>query len=282
MFSLKDSVGSVTNRGPVVVFVVITILLIAAIVVFIAYRLWRRDLQTAVVLRSPRKLFGTTEPGSLENSKIPSTVNGQEFSFSFWIYISEFTSTTNYKLVFQRGGTPAAVTNTSSPIVFLDKSTNRMFISVRSSHESAPTFSLDTIAARGNLDHMTAIIDYVPLQRWVHYAFVVQDNLLTVFQDGDVYTVENVHDLTETNHNSAAPGVRPFIKSTTGNITWGPLGTNTSETRGYICNLYFFNYALTSKDVRSIYEFGPVSTNVLSRLGIPEYGIRSPIYRVED
>jgi hypothetical protein len=289
MSSLSSKVASVTTRGPVVVFVVITILVIVVMIVFIAYRLWRKDLQTVIVVKSPRKLFGEKASYRFTADRLPATVNGQEFSFSFWLYLSEFTPTSSNKLVFMRGGTENDVIR-SNPIVFLDKSTNRLNIAARtnvttttstgSANQDVPE-NLDDIAARTNRKYLNAVVDYVPLQRWVHYAVVIQDNLMSVYQDGDVYTVENVHDMAY-----ASGGFnRPVFEGLRGDMFVGPVGRDknvTEDTRGYICNLLFFNYALTSRDVKNIYGFGPVSMNILSRFGIAEYGVRSPIYRVDD
>jgi hypothetical protein len=90
--------------------------------------------------------------------------------------------------------------------------------------------------------------------------------------DGDMYTVENVYDFN-------VPGTsRPVFAGTSGNAIVGKVA-GTASTQGFICKIEFFNYALTQHDVRAIHDVGPVSSNILSRFGLPSYGVRSPIYR---
>ena len=44
-------------------------------------------------------------------------------------------------------------------------------------------------------------------------------------------------------------------------------------------NTFLFNYDLNANDVYSLYQKGPVD-NMLAKVGLPAYGIQSPIYRI--
>jgi len=48
---------------------------------------------------------------------------------------------------------------------------------------------------------------------------------------------------------------------------------------GLVASLTFFNHDLNAKDIYRIYEAGPVD-NLAAKLGLPAYGVRSPIYRI--
>ena len=53
---------------------------------------------------------------------------------------------------------------------------------------------------------------------------------------------------------------------------------------GLISKLQFFNYSLkTPSDIRKIYDNGPVENqSFLQKLGIPNLGLRNPVYNIED
>ena len=50
---------------------------------------------------------------------------------------------------------------------------------------------------------------------------------------------------------------------------------------GFISKLKFFNYALTIDHAKMMYKTGPVHQSILSKLGLPLYGVRNPFYRVD-
>jgi hypothetical protein len=143
---------------------------------------------------------------------------------------------------------------------------------------------------------LTGKVDYVPLQRWVNYTFTVQNNLLSVYQDGSLYTVSDLFDMIDMTcpaNQSNSCTSRPLFSGVTGDMTIGnpttcpagePSSTNNStcisDVNGFVSRVQFFNYALTSKQARQVYNAGPGSGGMLRLLGLPEYGVRSPIYQI--
>jgi hypothetical protein len=262
-----------TTSMTLVLFVVLACFVLVIVIVYIVYRMRRGDLQSITLVPHPIKLYNMPSPVTVQAATIPPTLNGQEFSFSFWLYLVEFQPTSEHKLVFMRGGSGADVLG-ATPVVFLDARTNRLHIAVKSNQ--APGVSdLGALLQSDTSRYMTAAIDYVPLQRWVNVVMVVQDNLLTVYLDGDMYTVENVFDLAP-----STADVRPIFAGTSGNATIGSV-SGTAPTKGFLGKLQFFNYALMVQDVKALYAQGPVPASMLSLLGLSAYGVRSPLYRVE-
>ena len=75
------------------------------------------------------------------------------------------------------------------------------------------------------------------------------------------------------------------------NFPYRHLGNNTETgidslpaANGYLSRLQFFNYSLkTPAHISKIYEAGPVkSVGILQKLGLPLYGLRNPLYRVDE
>lgn len=263
---------NIASKGAVVVFVIAALLVIVAIIVFIVYRIKRSDLKSIVLLAGTRNLMEQTTPLRVPSSKLPPTVNGQEFSYSFWLYLTDYQPTAAHKLLMLRSGNGAI--KGAHPAVFLDARTNKMYIVARTSTSTTVTTLTDMLDKTQN-KHVVAVIEYVPLQRWVNVVFVQQDNLLTVYMDGDMYTVENVHDL----YNPVLSSDRPIFSGQSGDVMVGAVAT-TSRTSGFISRVQYYNYGLTQNNVKNLYAKGPVDSSVLSSFGISEYGIRTPVYRV--
>lgn len=278
---MSSSNGGVRTTSEVVMMicVILTLLLIVAVITYLVYRFVRKDLTGVVLVKDTRRLFNQSSPLYIDSTKLPVTANGQQFSFSFWVYISSFQVTTNHKLLFTRGSRTAL--QGCNPIVFMDATTNKLYISLSTNRvkASADDVTLQQIAT-GTLGdkYLTGVVEYVPLQRWVHLAFTVKDRILTLFMDGELYTVESVTD-TSINSMLGAPN-RPVIGALSGDVAIGSWGRS-SPMNAYLGRFSFYNYALTQKEVERIYNTGPRGSNVLGAIGLDEYGVRSPVYRLD-
>ncbi len=278
--------GASGSRMVSIAFVGVTIMLIIGVIAYIIYRFMNRDMTSFTLVSGARKLTEQGTPLTVDNSRMPVTMNGQEYGFSFWMYLSDYKITSVPKLLFVRGMQQDNTPLGGNPIVFLDQATNKLYVSISTNqlatYKQANNGALPTlpqIATRSrNLmgSYVTSVIEYVPLQRWVHIAFTVQDRMLSVFMDGDLYTVESVADEVD-----MSTGQRPIFSSTSGNVKVGSLGDATAPTSGYLGRLEFFNYGLTQRDVKNMYKKGPKGSAALGALGMSEYGVRSPVYRKE-
>lgn len=260
----------------VIVFSVACVVVLVLIIAYIVWRVRRRDLKSKIIVRDPMRLYGTGVPYTVDKSIIPSTVNGQEYSYSFWMYLVQYDASSSQIMIFGRGIQPGGIGG--SPLVYLDNNTNKMYVSI-AKNTALLNLPLDSVQASS--DYVTATIDYVPLQRWVNVAIVVQDYLLTVFMDGDIYTVSNVTDAQDIGPGVLAlndSGTRSIFGPTSGDII---VGAGSPQAKAFVSQIQFFNFALTQRDVRARYARGPLTASALSVLGIPAYGIRSPVYKIE-
>lgn len=281
MESVRASLGAMfAERSAVVVLVVLVALVAVLAVVWIVYKIKRTDLQSVKIVTTPVQLFDNDTVVSLDKGNIPGTINGQEFSFSFWLYVAELQPASQPYVIFYR--TSSVVTQTSvnaNPIVMVNPRTNKLHICMRTNSSKTSGATLEQVYSRGfdaPLDNwVVATIDYLPLQRWVHVVFTVTDNMLTVYMDGDMYTIENVMEMTD-----PVTSRRPVFAATSGDVVVGHVPGG-AELRGYLARLQFFNYALTKADVGAVASSGPSERSVLTSLGLPAYSVRSPIYRVE-
>lgn len=277
---IASRLTAAASKSTIALFVIAALMLIIIIVVYIVYRLKRRDLQNVVVVKNSMRLYNMKQTYKFDGNLLPATLNGQEYSFSFWLYLLEYTPLDNHALIFSRGGSGTTI-DRSNPIVFLNKNTNKLHVGVKTT--MIPTEPLKVTDGNAILDgvlkpssgFMTGSIDYVPLQRWVQVVFVVQDNLLTLYMDGDIYTTNNIFDMPREGDK------RPVFKGSTGDLFVGSLPNLTTQLRGFISKLQFYNFAVMHNDVKAMYSEGPSIQGMLSRMGLPEYGLRSPIYKIE-
>lgn len=293
MDKVKDSVGTLSNavadKGIVVIFVILTLMLIVVIIAFIIWRLNRSKLRGISLLKAPVNLARPGKADPIPANRLPAMHVGQDFSFSFWLYLSDFVATGKQKVIFLRR--PSNSSNgtgeftSTNPIVMLGSDTNKLYVCLRTNRTPTnPHASLSDIlkAKDTNRTFLVSAIDYVPLQRWVNIAFAVEDNLLSLYMDGNVYTVQSLYDLNRKDNNSSSV-VAPLFASCTGDIRLGNFKSDISDAvNGYISNLMFFNYALSSAQVSAVSVKGPdTGFSLIRSLGVPDYGIRSPIYRLD-
>lgn len=268
----KVSFGAmVKKKNTLIVLSVITVFITILVIAYIVYRVRRKNLKGKVLVKKPFELSNASfsKPMIITSDKIPTSKYGIEFTYSFWLYVQSFEATDLPKLIFLRGFENSY--GESSPIVFMDAKSNRLNVCVRT-NMSITTTALGDIT-KPDSKFLFASIEYMPMQRWVHVAFMIKENLLTVCLDGELYTVENVLDF-------SVSGVNPLISSQSGDMTVGNI-PGSAGVRGHLTQLELFNYALSLDDVYGIYKKGPFSLmqSLMSKLGLGDYKLRTPIYK---
>ena len=146
--------------------------------------------------------------------------------------------------------------------------------------------------------YSSIIINYVPMSRWVHYAVVVDGEYIIVYQDGEINSVLNLASSDKCKKDggkkelTAAAGTGTYFSGNNDNQNVGGITTTTGDLKignetttdspdAVISRMLFFNYATTMQNVMDLYNKGPMPQSVLSQLGIPMYGMRSPFYRID-
>jgi hypothetical protein len=284
-------IAATSSQSGITVVVVLTTMVIAIVIGYVAWRLTRRKMQTDKLVKTPRRLFDTP-PLRIPPNDVPTTQNGQEFAVSMWVYLADFQPTALGKLILMRqprgssngnGNGSALPFMDASPIVYIDPGSNKLYVCVRTTRKTGGAggltepSSLSEIALipKASNPYIVIAIDYIPMQRWVHVAFSIQDYLMTVFMDGSIYAVENLVDGTQ-----SSPITRPMFAGCRGEFVVGSPSSNLSaDLRGFVSNIAFMNYAPTLDQVTSMYKFGPATNTILGALGMDQYRVRSPIYK---
>lgn len=315
MNSAKNAAASAVNKttekmkelyekqGPLIIFLLVVLLVFVVVIIYISFALKNSNLKGKMLIPKPIKLNELSVPYEVVSAEVPRPSVGREYSFSFWLYIENYEQTADHKLVFARTSNKGDL-STANPIVMMDRKDNRMYIVIKSQDSSLPgsingitrlTSVIDNNYFRKanpvptDNKHIIMEVDYVPLQRWVNIMFVVDNKIVTVFMDGEIYSVKSTDELKALKKPEIDPLTgKPkkenlIIDKTDGDILIGKNPINDRHTvNGYLSNLSFSNYAMSLNQVKATYNGGPMSKGgLLASMGI-QWGVRSPIYKLSD
>lgn len=274
---VKEHVSGHVLDSLIICVVVIIVAIMIGVVVYVISSIKSSNMSKVALVTSPIDLGGKKSlPQIIKSDVMPIVTRGNAFSFSFWLYLNNYVATADHKILLSRGNVAAlpSLDFNTNPLVFLDKTANKMYIAISTTNVMRNDMSLDDVLktdADGKYVNgfVVTYIDYVPLQRWVNVIISVQDGSVLVFVDGDLYTVNTVTD------DMFRTSTRPMIRSLQGDLS---LGDSRNSTNGFLTKLVFNNYAMTAKDISAAYQNGPGQPNMLAAIGMPSYALQSPIY----
>jgi hypothetical protein len=142
-------------------------------------------------------------------------------------------------------------------------------------------------AIRVDLATHGVVIEYVPLQRWVHVAIVVNETIdkgvITTYIDGEVVDTISSKDKVVLSSGLTVPVNFTGLNITkTGDVYTGGDVNDDDLSQGFpgiIGKINVSNFDMNGKEVYNMYIKGPID-NLASKLGLPAYAVRSPIYKI--
>lgn len=297
---LKDAVNG--DKGPVIILIAVVLLAFVAVIIYISFSLKASNLKGKSLLKAPVRLDELQSPVVIEAGDIPKPAVGREYTYSFWMYIENFMQyENNPQMIFYRGSQNTIAD--ANPVVMMDGSSNKLYFVFKTQESSLAANVYDnnlqnvlsnsyfnntelTLNAPNAHKHIIMSLDYVPLQRWVNIAIVVDNKLITIFMDGEIYTVKSVDEFKmmkqpEFDASGNKINYNLILDKTEGSIYMGKF-KNSPMPSAYVSNVTFFNYAISINDVKKNYMSGPFTKNLLSMLGISSYGVRSPVYKIDE
>jgi hypothetical protein len=281
--------GAVGESGLIIVLIIIFVLVFIIVIIYISFKIKSSKLEGKRAVTLPIRLNNMTSPYEISGSLLPAPAIGLEYSYAMWIYVEDFDQSGGRapKLIFYRSATPGL--SIANPIVMMDAINSKMYIVIKSNTSKLESNDLQSVldnncflksgstCGPGTNTHMVLTIDYVPIQRWVHVAFSIDNKIITVFLDGEIYMVKSVDEF------RASMQLTSLITDkTSGTLFVGPSAGIGQSINGYMSRLEFFNYAMSFNEVRDIYSQGPYKKSFLSYLGVSNYGFRAPVYRLDE
>lgn len=191
--------------------------LVIIVCILVAYGLYK--MLSYTVFNQSKIVFPETKTPILCNklskfdiTSFNKTGNGKRRTYTFWIYIHDMNKFNgSYKHVFHIGD--SGDIRSASPYVFLDNTQNKLYFrlsslsginkdTLTSQHSSVQNLSPSELSAFMN---QGIVIPYVPIQRWVHIAIVINENSnggsMFAYVDAEVVKIES-------SNNSSDSGVK--------------------------------------------------------------------------
>jgi hypothetical protein len=282
-----------TNYGTVVAIVLLGIVITLVTALGLYYLIYMSILdQKSYLLPETKTPIVATQITNIKGDAIPNNTNGRRASVCFWMYIHDLNKFSgSYRHVFHRGEADSSW-ETSGPYVRMDKDTNKVSITWGSPSpyglSAYSTYTPDEKWEAYKYGHGITF-DYIPLQRWVHVCAVVNEDtnggIITGYIDGEVVKIvsSSKPPTTKPSKPTNAPSMQidKLNLNTKGNVY---VGGSISESMGpgfsgMVSKIEFFNFEMNAKDVYANYLKGPID-NLLAKLGLPAYGLQSPVYRI--
>ena len=333
---------SQTNTGMTVVILVLGVVT-AFVVAYAIYWFVNKTLndRARYMLQASKMPIVCTKISTLtDDDKIPGAGNGKRMTISFWVYIYDINKYQGANRHIFHRGKEEDKEDVASPYVVLDANTNKIHVTFapensddllkyNGTNYAAPSsgntvanaiYIIDAEEKKRAYRLLRGItIDYVPVQRWVHVAVVVNEEvnggIITAYIDGEI--VKNVTSFGSTSGSSALPSENiKGVKTTSAVAVTSlspsslPAGASSADVRiglninkadisrkgkiyvggspgsaigpgfsGMVTKITFFNFDLNARDVYDEYIQGPID-NLLAKMGLPAYGLQSPIYRI--
>ncbi len=256
-----------TVAGGSGVLVAVVGLVLFTVAMWVTYKFLVTSLVTRVVLEGT--YHARNSPRTVGPDKLPK-LNGREMTLSFWCYIEELGPTEHYKQVLLIGDS----VDSARLLFVIHKTSNAMYVVARTSATDTAKPLDDLTRYINNADgsertHSISVINYVPLLRWVCVTCVYDYNIVSIYLDGDLYSVTSLDRQVPVSSVLAEPK--------------GPLtvGSAARGYNGYISKVTVASYAQNVWAIKALYQRGPVSGNWLtSSIGLNGYRLQWPIEKI--
>lgn len=280
---LYNSVHGATEfaTSSMYIFIALAFVILIAVVVYVVIKIRRFAMKDVpltslpVVVANPSNGGAALAPAGL----LPESMSGNEYTITAWLYIDNLQDKPDdNKLIMYQGGVGSF--ENASWMVYMDANTNKLTVALTTSGVDGkfmPTNGPNSKVTLKDVDNnkffLKASIDYLPLQKWVLVSFAVKDANVSLYLDGELYTVSTVYDLPLRSND-----IRPIVPRPTGDVVVGA-PTGTIGVAGYIARPRYSNYSKTMQQIKQVYEAGPYATSSIMRyLGISNIAFRSPLY----
>ena len=290
--NVKATITNALSSNENIFYLILLLVIITVITVYFLYYI----ITDNVLYQQKIEVAGTEEPiicNELSYFKIDRMLansNGIKRTYGFWIYINDISKYSgSFRHIAHIGADHKKIKN-ASPYIFLDSKFNKIHVRFAPKDETTITeydglddisdANIDTLLTYDNGKRCGITISYVPIQRWVHVVIVISDingGLIYTYIDGELAELEKAYDQKLLLHELNFENM--------GNLFVGGSITNsqikTTGFSGLISRFVIYNYDLNKNDLYKEYNKGPMN-GLLTSIGIPNYGLRNPIYKINN
>lgn len=292
----KDALMDTLSDSTSVLFLIIILLVISLIIGYIIYYI----ITDTVLYQTKVLVTGTDVPLFCNKiSKLPiqqklDSGNGQKRAYAFWLYIFNAPDQSSIRHIAH-----ISKTNDDDNITKVDKASPYIILNANNGYNNIgvriPYNNVSTIFNQTNHNNITQLkIDcsyfefkYVPVQRWVHIAFVISDiagGSVTTYVDGNLNEVLTKSNRNDKGHSIDFDKLHDLSMNHEGVLCVGGKtigsGDGPDGFEGLFSKFTMWNYDINKNDVYKDYRAGPLN-GILASLGIGAYGLRNPIYKLD-
>lgn len=302
-----EAINSLGSR-PEAIIGLIFVILFACIIAYMMYNYITKTIlqQSKLVVAQTKLPILCNQINEYTLERELSSGNGKKRTYTFWIYMKTPSSTSFKNILYI--GEKNNIGNRNIQ-VFLDRYKNKMFIRFKkstidgveqtyyNSSDLNNQFSPDSSSTYTEefKEYMSqgVVIEYIPIQRWVHIGVVLNDygstqgGSIATYVDGELVGIANHGEACRGLGATATPGLNYDFNNleidTFKTLVVGGNMDSQSGTVGFqglLCKFSIFNYDLNDRDIYNNYNEGPID-GFMAKLGLGAYGVRSPIYRIE-
>lgn len=216
----------------------------------------------------------------------------------------ESTNTNSHNAPITSLSTPYSQTSGTASTAFNSSTNSADYFQSSGKQPTSSTTSAVQVNPNIQADLLTRgiSIDYIPLQRWVFVSVVVNEDVnmgsITAYLDGELVKTVTSDQTVVLNGMLFSSSISPSPTTNTDNTLYynfqnlmlnkggdvwvggNPLDASIGPGfSGLVASISFYNYDMNAKDIYDVYMNGPID-NVLAKMGLPAYGVRSPVYRI--
>jgi len=184
--------------------------------------------------------------------------SGMEFTWSVWINVTGVPSDGKYQHVFSKGSNSLTASGLASP-----NNGPGVYLSGKDDGKSVSlNVFMDSVNAAACDVGPTMVVENIPLQKWVHVAVRLQNNVLDVYVNGTISGRHQFQNVPKQNFDDVYAG--------------GIVGTGQQGFAGSFSNLTYYNRAIGVFQINNIIMAGPSlvqssATNGQASLGFYTY-----------
>jgi hypothetical protein len=219
----------------------------------------------------------------IDKVEFPDASNGKRATYMFWMYINDIDKYSGSRRRVMHIGEDNA--DTASPLVYMGANDNKLHVMFNPKKPDS-----QTPTGPGRIEYLTSkygiVIDYIPINRWVHVTIVVNESVnkgtISAYLDAELVKVASTGSANPVAGTGAnVSSVQNLVLDKKGAIYIGgsPSDAMGPGFAGLVSKVMLFNFDLNVRDIYDEYRKGPID-NLLAKLGLPAYGVQSPIYRI--
>ena len=289
--NVKNAFANMTSVNEHMFYLIVIVFLVMVIVGYLLYNI----ITDNILFQQKVEVSGTEVPvlgnqlSEFKIDKVLANSNGIKRTYGFWIYINDINKYYGSFRHIAHLGKEAKDIKNACPYIFLDKEKNEIHVRFAPKKETLTTETLNGITNKDLLltsDNKKCgiTIKYVPIQRWVYIVIVVSDvngGLVYTYIDGELAEVERGKDYA---NEKLALHELDFETRPGGLFVGGSLANsliNATGFSGLISKFTVYNYDLNKNDIYREYNKGPLN-GLLTSMGIVSYGLRNPVYKLNN